>query len=232
VYHEPLSVAMMQSFGFDAVHGVGTVCSLDGGIDGVWSRMKGTCRTRIRKAQKMGLTAEVVSDGSIVDHFFRVYSDGLARKERAQAAGPAIPRHLLDHLVPADRVFSVCVKQGEAVIGAAFYPHDDRAMYFWDGASDQAYLELSPNELLHWTAIELAAARGIREFKMSGGFVPQPPNRFIEKFGGVSRQFIVYRKSFVPLLATARRAYRWLASLRSSRTDEVSAVLMGTLVFV
>jgi lipid II:glycine glycyltransferase (peptidoglycan interpeptide bridge formation enzyme) len=119
------------------------------------------------------------------------------------------------------------VKREGRIIGAAFYPHDERAMYFWDGASDVAYLDMSPNELLHWTAIQLAVARGIPVFKMSGGLMPQPPNRFVAKFGGEPRQFTVYHKSLVPLLAPARRAYRWFALFRSFRMQGLSAVLIA-----
>jgi hypothetical protein len=227
VCHEPLSSAVMQKFGFTPSLGVEHVCPLQGGIEAVWNRMKGTCRTRIRKAQKMGLTAEVTEDPSIVDHLFRFYADNLSRKGLKPSDGPKTLRRLLDHLVPADRVFSVCVKHDGRVIGAALYPHDERAMYFWDGASDHAFLEMSPNELLHWTAIQLAVARGIPVFKMSGGWMPQPPNRFIAKFGGELCQFTVYRKSLLPLLAPARRAYRWMVLSRSRRLQGVSAVLMA-----
>jgi hypothetical protein len=229
VCHEPLSSAVMQKFGFTPALGVGHVCLLNGGVEAVWSRMRGTCRTRIRKAQKMGLTTEVTDDPAIADHFFRSYSDGLTRKglKPSSGQGPEAPRLLLNHLAPTDRVFSIGVKYDGRIIGAGFYPHDERAMYFWDGASDSAFLHMSPNELLHWTAIQLAVARGIPVFKMSGGLMPQPPNRFIEKFGGESRQFTVYRKSLVPLLAPVRRAYRWLARSRPLRMDGMSAVLMG-----
>jgi hypothetical protein len=227
VCHEPLLSAVMQNFGFTPSLGVGHICPLDGGIDAVWSRMRGTCRTRIRKAQKMGLTTEVTDDVSIADHFFRLYSDGLSRKGLKPSSGPETPRRLLTHLVPTERVFPICVKHRGEIIGAAFYPHDERAMYFWDGASDPACLDMSPNELLHWTAIQLAVARGIPIFKMSGGLMPQPPNRFVAKFGGESRQFTVYRKSLIPLLAPARRAYRWLAFSRSFRMYGAPSVLMG-----
>jgi hypothetical protein len=222
VCHEPLSSAVMQRLGFTPSLGVEHVCPLDGGVDAVWNRMRGTCRTRIRKAQKMGLTAEVTEDRAITDLFFRNYADGLARKglRPSSGLGPEAPRHLLDHLLPKDRVFSICVKRDGRVIGAAFYPHDERAMYFWDGASDVATLDMSPNELLHWTAMQLAVARDIPVFRMSAGLVPQPPNRFIAKFGGGPRPFTVYRKSLLPLLAPARRAYRWLTLSRRSRTDE------------
>jgi hypothetical protein len=222
VCHEPLPSEVMQRFGFTPSVGVGHVCPLDGGIDAVWNRMRGTCRTRIRKAQKMGLTTEVTDDLSIADHFFRLYSDGLLRKGLKPSSGPETPRRLLAHLAPTDRVFSICVKHHGDIIGAAFYPHDERAMYFWDGASDSVWLHMSPNELLHWTAIQLAVARGIPMFKMSGGLMPQPPNRFVAKFGGEARHFTVYRKSLVPLLAPVRRAYRWFAFSRSFRMSGVA----------
>lgn len=183
----------------------------------------------------MGLHAEVADDPVIVDHFFRMFSEVMSRKGLKPAYDPNEPRWLLQHLLPSDRVFPIWVKQRGEVIGAAFYPHDDRTMYFWDGASDPESLHLSPNDLLHWTAIQLAVERGLSVFNMSGGPVPQRPNRFAINFGAERQEFAVYRKSLVPFLAPARQAYRWFkrvvnASLSEGCGAMVGVIQLGTLL--
>ena len=61
------------------------------------------------------------------------------------------------------------------------YPHDDQTMYFWDSGYDPAYLHLSPNELLHWTAMKERIARGLSHLNIGGA--PRP-RLFTRKFGG------------------------------------------------
>lgn len=214
VCFEPLRPAPMQNLGFNTSSVVKYVCRLDGGVDGVWSRMSRKRRTSIRRAEKMGLQAEIADDPSVVDHFYRTYCDVMSRKGLTPGYDANEPRWLLQHLVPSDRVFPICVRREGKIIGVAFYPHDDGAMYFWDGASDPDSLHMSPNDLLHWTAIKLAVARGISVFNMGGGPVPQPPNRFAINFGAELQEFTVYHKSLVPFLTPARQAYRWVKAAR------------------
>jgi len=220
----------MRNLGFRAFSSViHYACPLDGGIDTVWARLKGTCRTRIRKAEKMGLIAEVTDSAAFAEHFFRIFSTVLSRKGLKVPYGLGAARRLLQHLLPSDRVFPVWVKRDGKVIGAALYPHDDHAMYFWDGASEPESLHLSPNELLHWTAIKLAVDRGIRVFNMSGGTDLQGPGRFTTKFGGELQQIAVYRKSSLPFLAPARQAYQWLRFVRGGIALDGLAALSWAL---
>jgi lipid II:glycine glycyltransferase (peptidoglycan interpeptide bridge formation enzyme) len=123
------------------------------------------------------------------------------------------PRALMECLIPREQLFAVRVKYQNQVIGAGFYPHDERAMYYWDSASDAAYLHLCPNELLHWTAMKLAISCGIPAFNIGGGPLP---SRFTQKFGGGVVSYNTYRKSFVPLLDTARQLHRFINAVSES----------------
>src|SRR5256885_15541890 len=69
--HEPFSPAMMRERGFEASSIATHWCPLTGGTDAIWARMQGTCRTRIRKAEKSGLVAEVTDDPAFVEHISR-----------------------------------------------------------------------------------------------------------------------------------------------------------------
>ncbi len=195
---------VMRESGFTSVSSMAHVCPLRPDETAVWNAMNGTCRTRIRKSEKLGLTAEETHSKSIADHFYRFFTKVLAQKSRQPAYGIEFPRALLKLLSPAKRLLPICVKYRDKIIGAAFYAYDERAMYYLDGASDPDYLHLSPNELMHWTAMKLAIRRGIPVFNIGGA---PAPSRFTRKFGGGPMLIHTYRKNFVPFLDVARRLY-------------------------
>ncbi len=216
-----LDPQLMGRLGFRVAPSVTHVCPLPRDEESAWAALRGTCRTRIRKAQKSGLEAEITDDGAIVDDFYRYITLVLQRKGRWPQYGIERPRSLMACLTPADRLFSVRVSYQGQVIGAAFYPHDERAMYYWDGASDPNHLELCPNELLHWTAMREAIRRGIPLFNIGGGPVP---SRFTRKFGGEDVPYHTYRRNFIPFLETARNLYHLLDFKKSGRApDTLSA---------
>jgi len=202
-----LDPQLMRRLGFKVSPNVTHVCPLSRNEATAWASLRGTCRTRIRKARKSGLEAEITVDASIVDDFYRFMTLALERKGRSPQYGIERPRSLMACLTPADQLICVRVRYQGRVIGAALYPHDEHAMYYWDGASDLAYLELCPNELLHWTAMKEAIRRGIPLFNIGGGPVP---SRFTQKFGGGEVPYNRYRRNFIPFLETARNLYHWL----------------------
>jgi hypothetical protein len=209
-----LDPQLMRRLGFKVSPNVTHICPLARDEASAWAAMRGTCRTRIRKAEKSGLEAEITDDVAIVEDFYRYLTMVLQRKGRWPQYGIERPRSLMACLTPADRLFSVRVRYRGRVIGVAFYPHDERSMYYWDGASDLAHLELCPNELLHWTAMREAIRRRIPLFNIGGGPVP---SRFTRKFGGTDAPYHSYRRNFVPFLETARNLYHWLDFRKSGR---------------
>jgi hypothetical protein len=201
--NEWLDSSLMRRLGFRASVDVEQVCSLDGGQAAVWARMRGGCRTRIRKAENHGLVATPTEDPGIVDVFYSQFNEVLERKRLTAPYSRTMARALFRHLVPADRLFAIQVKHENKVIATALYPHDERTLYFLDAGYDANYLHLSSNELLHWTAMKLAIARGITKFSINTG----QPSRFTEKFGVHEVPYVVYRQSFVPILEAARKVY-------------------------
>ena len=195
---------IMESFGFVTEHHVSHVCPLTGGKDSAWANMDSTCRTRIRKAEKSGLTAEPVTDMGFIEEFYNNFDILLKRKGKSPTYGIDYVRKLFVHLGGADRLFALRVKHEGKTIGTAYYPHDERAMYFGDSAYELESLPLCPNNLLHWTAMQMAIERSIPSFYIGGD--PQP-SRFSRKFGGTLQPVIRYHRSFVPLLHQARKAY-------------------------
>ncbi len=200
-------VNIMQTQRFQVKNSLTYVCPLEGGVTAVWNGMAGTCRTRIRKAEKGGLTVEKANDPAVVEEFYSLFTRVLARKGLRPPYSLKNAQALFDHLSAADRLFALRIKLQEKVIATGFYPHDERAMYYLDGAYETEHLPLCPNNLMHWTAIKMAVERGIPNFNMGGGATP---SRFTQKFGGRLRPYLTYSKSFLPLFKKAGQVYHFL----------------------
>ena len=128
---------------------------------------------------------------------------------------------LRQHLSEADRLFVISVKYRGEVIATALYPHDQRCVYYWDGAYNPEYTHFSPNEMLHWTAMKLAIARGIGSFHIGG---EPAPSRFSRKFGGDAVPYYIYQKQLFPMVEQCRRVYQ----LWSSSRDRASLLFRKT----
>ncbi len=191
--NDHLRPEVMAELGFREQRGVTFESPLIGGERDVWDRMRGTCRTRIRKALKSGLEGELTTDPSVVDEFYRLFGQTMTWKHKVAAYDANRPRELFRHLMPANKLFAVRVKHEGRLIAAGLYPHDEHAMYFWDAGYDPECVHLSPNELMHWTAMKAAIESGISVFRIGGA--PQP-SRFAQKFGGNLLPYVVYEKTY------------------------------------
>lgn len=169
----------------------------------VWKTLDKKRRTGIRKATKNGLTVEDTDDPKVVDEYFRQYCDLLAGKNMVPTYSLERPRKLFNYLKSKDMLFALRVrtKSGE-VVATGLFPHDDRSMYFWGGASVLSSRHLCPNDLLHWHAMTLAAQRGIELYDMSGY------GQFKKKFGGELVHLQRWHKCYSSVTRVARYVYR------------------------
>jgi hypothetical protein len=173
--------------------------------DAAWAAMRSTARNRVKKAHQAGLIAEATTDPAVVDHFYQQLGEVFGKQGMARPYGIGRPRSLFHRLAPAGRLLSVWVHHDQEIVAAGLFPYDERCIYFWGAGSWLASQHLCPNELLHWTVIRRAVEMGIPMYNMCGG-----GSQFKDKFGGTDVAFNLYSRSIVPLLSSARRAYRRL----------------------
>lgn len=170
--------------------------------DVMWSAMYSTCRNRIRKAMKAGLTVEDTDDPAVADEYYELYSHLIRRKGLVPTYPCESPRELVRHLKKVDSLFALRVRDASGrVLAIALFPHDEQTMYFWGGASWPDGHKLCPNEYLHWSAMSLAATRGLRVYNMSGY------GRFKTKFGGTLTPVKRWHKCYWRTARWARHGY-------------------------
>ena len=208
--HPALSPTVLGAAGFERVPDWTYLVPLaPADPDVMWRALDSTCRNRIRKAMSAGLIVEDTDDPAVVDEYYDFYLALMARKARKPPFPRETPRLLFHHLKKADSLLALRVTDARGhVLAAGLFPHDDRTMYFWSGASREDSHPLCPNDLMHWTAMRLAASRGLRLYNMSGY------GRFKRKFGGVLTEVARWHKSYWRTARWARRGYQtWFEAL-------------------
>lgn len=113
----------------------------------------------LKKAQKLGLTVRDNGGEADVADFYRLVV--ATRKKQGLPPQPysffrAIHRHLIE---PGHAFLAVAEHEGRIIAGSLFLRFRDTITYKFN-ASDRSYLQLMPNHLLIWHALQKACSEG------------------------------------------------------------------------
>ncbi|PYQ02054.1 MAG: hypothetical protein DMF82_17270 [Acidobacteria bacterium] len=170
--------------------------------DAAFERIPSKKRNQIRKAIKSSLTVEDTDDPAVADEFYDRFQDVMRRKGLVPPYPREYPRALFRHLKAAGLLFSLRVRDASGrVLANGLFPHDERTVYFWGGASWQDGRELNPNDYLQWSVIRLACERGLQVYNMCG------PGHFKGAFGGDLVDIHRWHKCYWRSARWARRGY-------------------------
>jgi GNAT acetyltransferase-like protein len=179
--------------------------SLDGGFDEVWRRFRSDTRTRVRRAQRTGVTVECDDTGKLVPIFQELYAKSVDRWARQEGQPLALARFRARRREPASKLRTVAAELGSRCrIYAAFLDgravaaivvlYGTRTAAYWRGAMDEELAGKSyANYLLHSTAIEDAAAAGCTVYNMGDSAPGSPLALFKSRFGAVEQSYASYR---------------------------------------
>jgi len=198
-----LNSEMMIKNNFKCREGVTYIVKLGSGEE-MWKNLdKKSCRYTIHKAEKNRLLAEDTSDPQIIEEYYKQLKEVFGKQKLV----PTYPKErvlsLFNCLKSKDLLFSLQVKYENKIIATGFFPHNNKTVYFFGGASWLKYHYLCPNDLLHWTLMKIASNRGIKEYDMEGA------GSFKPKFGGKEIKIYRWYKSYNPLAKIARSIYQF-----------------------
>jgi hypothetical protein len=170
--------------------------------DKVWERIDKKDRSTVRKARRLGLTAVECSDAGMTDEYYDQFMEVMTRKGLFPPYDRDRPRLLFQHLYPKDMLLALQILSPEGKpIATGLFPHDDRTIYYWGGASRAFGRQYSPNDLMHWSVMEWALKRGLTAYNMCG------PGKFKQKFGGELITIRRWQKYYSPMARLGRAAY-------------------------
>jgi hypothetical protein len=156
---------------------------LRSGAEELLGRFASPVRRAIRKAERNGVSAEVVRNRQAIADFYRLHVQ--TRRRHGLPPQPAsFFLNIYEHIIKAGLGFVVLAQRRSRPIAAAvFFRFGNNALYKY-GASDQKFQELRANNLVMWQGIQFLARNGaeklhfgrtecendgLRRFKLSWG---------------------------------------------------------------
>jgi CelD/BcsL family acetyltransferase involved in cellulose biosynthesis len=137
------------------------VLSLDGGPTALMRLSRTPAYRAMRKAKRVGVSVRITQSPDDLSELY-----GLHWQTRRRQGVPVQPRRFFEaiwaRLIERDLGFVVLAAVDDRPIAAAMFLAWNGHLIYKFGASDARYWALRPNNLVMWTAIELACARGYR----------------------------------------------------------------------
>lgn len=150
--------------------------------DQLWSNMKGECRTRVRKARKLGVEIVEETTQEFADDYWAMCEETFANSGIQPTHNRQFAFEMWDRLHPAGQLLVLSANIEGSRIATLVLPYDDHTMYYWGGASFLQHRSVPAHNLLHWEAMCRAKSMGLRHYDFvstCGG-----PGRFKRTFGG------------------------------------------------
>jgi Acetyltransferase (GNAT) domain len=151
---------------------------ISAGEEAVWSRLKPAMRNKVRKAEKNGVIVVEDTSPEFPERFF----DMLRAVFNRQGMAPTYSLHRIETVVrvlkKAGRLIPLmALREGEP-LASVILLLDDKAAYYWGGASYESAYPLGANDIIQWRGLQLAMGRGLVTYDACGG------GQYKEKFGG------------------------------------------------
>ena len=205
----PLGVSTWEQVAGDRVQRVtrrAHILALEGGAPAVWERrFRGEARTAVRKAERSAVVVEADTTGRLVPDFYELYRRSFQRWARGSGEHSLAARWRRRREEPLEKYRLIADRLGEgcriwlASVGGrpaaaiVVLTQGENASY-WRGAMDERLAgPVRANYLLHWRAIEHAAASGCRYYHMGEtGPAAAGLNQFKTRFGAEPHAYFEY----------------------------------------
>ncbi|MCI0366328.1 MAG: GNAT family N-acetyltransferase [Phycisphaerales bacterium] len=182
----------LTPFGFTEALKFETYCvDLTLSPDALWNNLKSECRSRVRKAAKLGLEVRQEEDSSFLDEYWTMSIETFANTHIQPTFTREFVQEMWRRLSRSGQVRALSAWLDGERIAMLVLPFDHHTMYYWGGASYLRHRSIPAHNLLQWKAIELAQELGLQRYD------------FISTLGGAGR----FKRTFGP--QTLHSATHW-----------------------
>lgn len=150
-------------------------------VDELWAGLKSECRTRIRKAEKMGVEIREERDAGVLDDFWAMVEQTFALSGIRPIFSLGFLRELHCRLTAAGQLSILSAFLDGQRLATLVLPFDAHTLYYWAGAAHVRWRQVPAHNLLHWRAITLARERGLQRYDFISTFGSH--GRFKRTFG-------------------------------------------------
>lgn len=159
--------------------------------------MRKTTRHAIAKAQKVGVTTEIISNPTeIIARFWPLYEQTRNRHGFVLWSQKMIKAQL-EIFNQSNKIFAVIARHDNQDVAMAILPHFGDTVFYYHGASIKLPSSVPAAQLLQWTAIQEAKRRGAKKYNFWGISPADKPNHpfagittFKKGFGGYAVDYL------------------------------------------
>ena len=193
--------------------------------DKLFANMTSACRRCIRRADKRGVTIEEANDIGFADEYYEQLQEVFMKQALVPTYGRERVRALIRCLGGLNEVLLLRARDPEGrCIATGIFPALNGTMYFWGGASRQAFQAFRPNEAIQWYAMRYWKHQGMDRYDMGGG------GDYKRKYGGYEITVPWLRKSKYPRIKALRELAKHMISSRQkvrARTESLIRAIHG-----
>ncbi len=157
--------------------------------ESIWSNLRKPIQRQVKKSQKLGVQVHIAQHRDDIAQYYRLHLQTRCKKHGMPAQPKRYFFELWDAFAKSGAMHLLLAEyQGSVIAGMILLASGTTIRYAY-GASDERYLNLAPNDLLMWTAIELGCTlgyqtldmgrtacdnEGLMEFKRRWGAIKEP----------------------------------------------------------
>lgn len=185
---------------------------LEGGFDQVWNkRFPSSTRTKIRKAEKCGLTVQCNTDGKFVPVVYDIYMKWTARRAREHQIPLPIAEWFARQREPLEK-FQLAAKmlgemcriwlityQDQPVAAAILLIFNEHAHYWRSWSIRELAAPVRANDLLQSILIQDACEHGCQYYHMGESGGVESLMQFKSRFGAKEIPYSVYTLERLPI---------------------------------
>lgn len=163
-----------------------------------------TCRNKIRKAVKRGVTVDVDTECREFDDFIEIYYKTMNKNDATDYYYFEKPYFEQMRDIPGYDLIMINARLEGKLIGSALFMCSDKNMHYHLSATDPEYYSYAANNLILSTAAEYGHAHGFEWLHMGGGLSSShedPLFQFKRSFGRTDRnlkEFYIGKAIFMP----------------------------------
>jgi CelD/BcsL family acetyltransferase involved in cellulose biosynthesis len=184
------------------------VVDLGDGVEAVWKRMTPATRRKIRQAERAGVKVRIDNSSAAFLTYYEMLEEsakrwGLSRPDRPLSLFEAVCRH-----ADPRRVALWLATLGDSLAAAVLFVYGKGEAFYLSGAMHKELAYCRPNDLLHWSVLQDAAARGCWLYNMGAGAHLTGVRKFKEAFGAEAVEYPSYIVAG-PVNELIRKVRRW-----------------------
>ena len=216
ILHNDLDPAAMAALGFrGAPVSTYRAALVPGDPDATFKGLTSNARRNVRRAERLGLTACFETDDAFADEHYAQLREVYAHGGYVIPFGPRRVRACFRRLHAAGRLvaISMYLPDGRTSVASGMFTIDGGELLLWTWAHRVKYRWYRATELMTWTVMREALARGCHTFDLMGG------GEFKAKFGAhpeaTKRRWVWSRYAWLgPARAFAHTAFLVQQALR------------------